>query len=349
VAHAVSLSYARFDHVPVVAVAVAMLLHGAVAAALYWVSPLRPIDPYEDALTVTMEQEKPVAIPPSEIPATPPVTDPPPQDVRPEPAPAPMAAPTPPIRWGLAPVGPKSDKEAEPGVEEPRPHRDETPADEATQPEPPKPDPPKEQQLALATPPPPPPPPSLEQALPPVEAPPPPVSSREVPAPPPPAIKAPPPPPPKQPQPAQRAQPAPRPTQQQALQSSPLNQLSQQRTSPSEQQASRQAPMFQNPADLHGIRRAETEYLWYIARKVSQHQEFVGNATTQQGTVELRLTIARNGQLLGISVSRSSGLTSLDNSSMHIVRQAAPFGPFPPEITTAQHTFTLPLYFRRNQ
>lgn len=99
---------------------------------------------------------------------------------------------------------------------------------------------------------------------------------------------------------------------------------------------------------MYGLRRVESEYLWHIARKVSLHQQFVGNATTEAGTVELRLTIARDGQLVGLTVSRSSGLASLDNTSMNIVRQAGPYGPLPPEITGAQHTFTLPLYYRRN-
>ena len=99
---------------------------------------------------------------------------------------------------------------------------------------------------------------------------------------------------------------------------------------------------------MYGQKRAESDYLWLIARKVSAHQQFVGNATTEAGTVELQLTIARDGQLLGVAVSRSSGLPSLDNTSMNIVRAAGPYAPLPATITGAQHTFILPLYYRRN-
>ena len=99
---------------------------------------------------------------------------------------------------------------------------------------------------------------------------------------------------------------------------------------------------------MYGEKRAESDYLWLIARKVAAHQQFVGNATTLAGTVELQLTIARDGRLLGVVVSRSSGLASLDDTSMNIVRAAGPYAPFPPTITGAQHTFTLPLYYRRN-
>ena len=99
---------------------------------------------------------------------------------------------------------------------------------------------------------------------------------------------------------------------------------------------------------MYGQRKAESDYLWSIARKVSQHQEFVGNAMTEAGTVELHLTIARSGQLLGVSISRSSGIASLDSTSMSIVRAAGPYLPLPADIPGAQHTFTLPLYYRRN-
>lgn len=333
-AHAVSLTYARFDHMSPAALAMTTLLHVAVAVALYLVSPLKHFDAPPDVVEITMQRElAPVEAPPPE---------PSPDPAPPQPAAAPPP-PAPPMRLGLAPPGRSEDPKATPGTEQPVPPKPETPAPEAAQPEPPKPEP----QQALAPPPPPPPPPSrtLESELPPLEAPPPPVTSREVPRPlpPPPAPKAPPPT-------QQRVQPAPqpvRPPQQPALQSSPLSHLPQART-PADQQASRQAPTFVNPADAIGQRRAEDQYLWYVAQKLSQHQQFVRNITTEAGTVVLRLTIARDGRLVNVGVSRSSGLPSLDNVSLNMVRQAGPYPPLPNEIGGAQHTFTLPLYFKRN-
>ncbi|MFZ5782888.1 MAG: energy transducer TonB, partial [Pseudomonadota bacterium] len=153
-------------------------------------------------------------------------------------------------------------------------------------------------------------------------------------------------PPPQRPQPQPQHQAPPR---QQAPQPSPLTNPSRPRAPGDQQQASRQAPTFQNPADVYGQRRAEDEYIWYVARKISQHQQFIRNAVTEAGTVILRLVIARDGRLVNVAIARSSGVASLDNASLNMIRQAAPYPPLPPQLAGSQHTFTLPLYFRRNE
>ena len=343
-AHAVSLSYARSDHMSPAAVAMTTTLHLAVAAALYWVSPLNYIDTTPETIAVTMEREVPAPKPETPPPAPTPEPTPPPTQAAAPPAPP---APAPPVRMGLAPIAPNpnSDPKATAGVEQTAPPRPETPAAQAAQPEPPI----TEQQQALATPPPPPPPPpparTLESELPPLDAPPPPVTSQEIPKPP-----APPPPAPKAPPPTQqRVQPAPTPQrpspQQPALQASPLSNL----PPPSrEQQASRQAPTLVNPSDMYGTRRAEERYVWYIAQRLSQHQQFVRNVTTEAGSLVLRITVARDGRLVDVGLSRSSGLPSLDNVSLNMVRQAGPYMPLPDDIPGPQHTFILPLNFKRN-
>ena len=99
---------------------------------------------------------------------------------------------------------------------------------------------------------------------------------------------------------------------------------------------------------MYGTKRAEQQYLWYVAQKLSQQQQFVGNTSTESGTVVLRLTIARDGRLGDVGVSRSSGLPSLDNAATNMVRQASPYPPLPDDISGTQHTFILPLYFKRN-
>jgi TonB family protein len=103
-----------------------------------------------------------------------------------------------------------------------------------------------------------------------------------------------------------------------------------------------------NPADAYGNRRAEEQYLWYVANKLSQHQQFVRNVNTEAGSLVLRITIARDGRLVDVGLSRSSGLPSLDNVSLNLVRQAGPYKPLPDDIAGAQHTFILPLNFKRN-
>ena len=341
-AHAVSLAYTRFDHMSPAALAMTTLLHVAVAAALYLVSPLNHVDTTPDVVEITMERPLPPAQPTQPEPV--PEPTPPPVAAQPPPPPPPAPPAAPPMRLGIAPAGPSQDPKATPGAPQPTPPKPETPAQEAAQPEPPQP-----QQQALATPPPPPPPPppvrTLEGAMPPLEAPPPPLTSEEVPKPPapPPAPRAPPPT-------QQRVQPAPppvHPPQRPALQASPLSNAPQTRR-PADQQASREAPAFVNPSDAYGTRRSEDRYLWYVAQKLSQHQQFVRNTTAQGGYLVLRITIARDGRLVDVGLSRSSGAAALDNFVLNMVRQAAPYMPLPDDISGAQHTFTLPLNFKRD-
>lgn len=351
--HDVSLTYSRFEHMPPTALALATLLHGLVALALFWISPLRPIEQFEDAIEITMEA--PVPTPPqaaAEQPSPPP--SPPPAQS--QPAAAAQQPSGPPMRLGLPPPAPSTDQRGTPGVEAPSRQATDTPTPDKTQQtgdkeekEPPA----QQQALAQPAPPPPPPPPTLEQALPPVDLPPPPVTERDVPRPAPAARPAPPPhqaqrPPPPPPQ----HQPAQRPPQQQGLRPSPLGQAPQQRT-PTERQAAARPPSatFHNPADNYGQRRAEEQYLWQVMRRIAQFPYVPKNTSTirEEGTVLTRVTIARDGRLLGVVLERSSGLASLDAGVLETIRRASPYPPLPTDIPGDRHSFLLPVSFRYNQ
>ena len=85
-AHAVSDSYFRSDHMSPQAMALAALLHALAAFALWWMSThQRPEMPAPEAIEVTIEQQKPPEPPP-------------PKQQTPQPTP-----PTPPVRLGMAP------------------------------------------------------------------------------------------------------------------------------------------------------------------------------------------------------------------------------------------------------
>lgn len=351
--HDVSLTYSRFEHMPPTALALATLLHGLVALALFWISPLRPIEQFEDAIEITMEA--PVPTPPqaaAEQPSPPP--SPPPAQS--QPAAAAQQPSGPPMRLGLPPPAPSTDQRGTPGVEAPSRQATDTPTPDKTQQTSDKEEkePPAQQQaLAQPAPPPPPPPPTLEQALPPVDLPPPPVTERDVPRPAPAARPAPPPhqaqrPPPPPPQ----HQPAQRPPQQQGLRPSPLGQAPQQRT-PTERQAAARPPSatFHNPADNYGQRRAEEQYLWQVMRRIAQFPYVPKNTSTirEEGTVLTRVTIARDGRLLGVVLERSSGLASLDAGVLETIRRASPYPPLPTDIPGDRHSFLLPVSFRYNQ
>ena len=82
--------------------------------------------------------------------------------------------------------------------------------------------------------------------------------------------------------------------------------------------------------------------------KLSQHQQFVKNVSTESGSVVVRLTIARDGTLIDVSMFKSSGLPALDATALNRIRQASPYPPFPPDITGTRQNFLLPLQFRRS-
>lgn len=332
-----------------VAAGLAALLHATVALAFLWEMPRIEAESAEHAIEFTVDAPAPE---PAENPTQQAAAvAPPPAAAQP-----PSAPPVPPPRpLGLAPPrsltpDANSRPDTPPGPASSRPTRTtepaREPAREPAKPEPPKPEP---QQAAAAPPPPPPPPPpeiKLEQAMPPLEAPPPPLSARDFPkiAPPPPP-KAPPPPPP----PPQRAQAPPPPPQRQPLQPSPLAGGQQQRAPADSQAAAQPAPSpLTNPASQYGQRKAEEDYLWRVAQKLSQHQQFVKNVSTESGSVVVRLTIARDGTLIDVSMFKSSGLPTLDATALSMIRQASPYPPFPPDITGARQNFLLPLQFRRS-
>lgn len=214
--HDVSFTASRFEHMPPSAVALAVLLHLGVGLALFWISPLRPVDHFENAIEITMDA--PEAVPavaeqkaeptpgPAATPAPPPPPPAPPASA-PTPTPQPVA---PPMRLGLPP--PPAERSTDPrdvaGVEKPEPKapdmptpdtvteagpkeepKEEPKAEEAKKPEEAKEEPPQQQQaLAQPEPPPPPrqvpaqpepPPPPPQQALAAPEPPPPPPPSLE--------------------------------------------------------------------------------------------------------------------------------------------------------------------------
>ena len=59
------------------------------------------------------------------------------------------------------------------------------------------------------------------------------------------------------------------------------------------------------------------------------------------------VTIARDGRLLDVTISRSSGYRTLDNAVLEVIRQSAPYAPLPNDVLGDRHTFVLPLNYRR--
>lgn len=70
----------------------------------------------------------------------------------------------------------------------------------------------------------------------------------------------------------------------------------------------------------------------YIEKFGNEHYPRLNRDTPLTGTLRLMVAIKQNGTLASVSIRQSSGSAVLDEAALDIVRQAAPFEPFPPEI-----------------
>jgi protein TonB len=57
----------------------------------------------------------------------------------------------------------------------------------------------------------------------------------------------------------------------------------------------------------------------------------------------VQIVIARDGRLLDVRVTQSSGVAEMDQGVLNGVRQGSPYTPLPPEIAGDRASFTLPL------
>ena len=323
------------------AVGLAVLLHALVAVALWWVAQ-EPKAPAEPALEVYFE-------PPPKPEEKPPEPEQRPEQ-KPEPKPEPQPQPQPPPQ-----VVPPIEALAPPA---------EIVADKPTQ-APPKGDKPKDAELA-------PPPPPLQDVLPsPDQDVAPPTASEfakvePAPKPPTPEQKTPPAPPapqqqalakpPEKPQPPQQHQ-QPQPQQQPAKPPMPQLQKPEYKPSPLSTAPSRRPPAgtqsenpspspFVNPADTYSKARAADNYLWQVVRRL-QGYRYQANTSASQGITVVRVVIARDGRLLNVTVSRSSGVPEFDQGVLAGVRSGSPYAPLPPDIRGDSATFDLPLVSSR--
>lgn len=87
-----------------------------------------------------------------------------------------------------------------------------------------------------------------------------------------------------------------------------------------------------NPADLAaGQGRQRNDYLSRVFRHLEPHRvaSRTARAANQRGRVVTRVTLARDGSLLGISIDSSSGRPALDAAEVEAIRNGAPFPPIP--------------------
>lgn len=318
-AHAASASSFRSERMSPLALALAVLLHVVAVLALWWLAENQPKPaPAEDVIEVSFEKppEQPKQQP------KPPEPPPPPPQQQAKPPPP----PPPPDDFGLKPPAPvTADKATQVPPQAP-------PGKEASAPQPPSPNdlPPLQPEPAPLT---------KADPAPPAPTP----SPTPAPAPAPSAAKPPeqqalatPPPPPPPPRPPPAAQ---RPD----VRPSPLP-PGQQRRAPAVPNA-QDAPTtshFVNPADAYNRARVADNYLWQVAMKL-QGYRYQANTNVNRGTTVVRITIARNGQLLAVDILRSSGVPEFDRGVLAGVRAGSPYSPLPPGIQGESASFNLPL------
>lgn len=93
-------------------------------------------------------------------------------------------------------------------------------------------------------------------------------------------------------------------------------------------------------------RQAREDYLWQIMRKLSQYKVRPAvRETSEQGLVVMRLTLARDGRLIGLALARSSGFPDLDRGVMETTRAASPFAPPPSALAHDPVTLVVPIRY----
>jgi protein TonB len=72
-------------------------------------------------------------------------------------------------------------------------------------------------------------------------------------------------------------------------------------------------------------------------------------AQNGHGVVIARLTVARDGGLIDLSLSKQSGSAGVDGSVLEAIRRAAPFSPLPKTFADNRFTFIVPITFAPEQ
>ncbi|WP_299506406.1 TonB family protein [uncultured Roseobacter sp.] len=83
-----------------------------------------------------------------------------------------------------------------------------------------------------------------------------------------------------------------------------------------------------------------------IRAKLARQQRYP-RGTRQNGRTQIILNVARSGQILGVSVGRSSGVSALDQAALDAVKRARRFAKAPDDLPGSSFKFSLVLDWRR--
>lgn len=102
-----------------------------------------------------------------------------------------------------------------------------------------------------------------------------------------------------------------------------------------------------NPADVYSRARVTDNYLWQIVRKLQGYRYAAPHVNANEGITVVRVVIARDGRLLDVTVTRSSGYPEFDRGVIAGVRSGSPYTPLPADIHGNSASFDLPLISTR--
>lgn len=101
------------------------------------------------------------------------------------------------------------------------------------------------------------------------------------------------------------------------------------------------------PPGLSNAKQRSLTAQWgaQILRRIERKKSFPAAARGRTGVVGLRLTVTRQGKLQAVTVTRSAGLSALDNGALTAVKRARQFPAAPKGLSAPQYTFNLSIRF----
>jgi protein TonB len=85
-----------------------------------------------------------------------------------------------------------------------------------------------------------------------------------------------------------------------------------------------------------------------ISRQIKRYQKYPERAQRLgwEGTAEILLRIAADGKVAGVTLSKSSGKSVLDEEALNMVRRATPLPAAPQDLRGRELTVTVPIVFK---
>ncbi|KAA2314199.1 TonB family protein [Pseudooceanicola sediminis] len=97
----------------------------------------------------------------------------------------------------------------------------------------------------------------------------------------------------------------------------------------------------------NGKAEARLEAVWgsQIRTRIERRKRFPGGLRGQQGRVVVRITVGRDGNVLGAQVVRSSGIAAFDQAAMAAIQRSGRMPAAPAGLSRPSYAFNLPMDF----